>query len=275
MKKTTPAQRLPRRPDLSWAERLLGETLQPLSKGEAEFPAVKPKRDATVIPIGGYCYYTAPIDTWGHPCPYYKKTSYGTSTCAYTGVEAYGSSFHTQRNKVERHFGSAAKAAAAGVVTMIDLPDRRKICNVNGHDPSYVNRDLTIDLIAYEDCIAGEFLAEWVFDSELKKRLPDGQKRLLSAGWLRFYLWEALCSMVEPVPVDMIERIVRADTAFKAKTEPTPDLMDDDVLQELPDHADPSRQFWYFYRKNKPDAWLGATGIWGSAVLDRALAGLL
>lgn len=169
-----------------------------------------------------------------------------------------------KKNRVARYFGSAAKAAAAGVVKMFYLSDAIKICDVNSHDASYVERDLEPDLLAYEECVAGERISDWAYFSRLKEHLPDEQKRLLSAGWNRFALWETLCAMVEPVPIEVIKRIVRADAAFRDKTEPSAELMDEEATKELPAHPDPARQFWYFYRKNKPDSWQGATGIRGS-----------
>jgi hypothetical protein len=264
MKKPRPPRRDQRRPDLSWAERLLGETLKPLSLGTPKYPAAKPKRDPTVIPMGNYCYYPWPNGAGHAPCPYFKETSHGTTTCAYTGIEAYDPDYRRQKNKVERYFGSAAIAAAAGVVRMLYLPDAIKICDVNSHDASYVERDLEPDLLVYEESVAGERIVGWACYSTLQKRFPDEQKRLLSAGWTRFVLWETLCAMVEPVPIEVIERIVQADAAFREKTEPSTELMDEEATKELPSHPDPARQFWYFYRKNKPDSWQGATGIWGS-----------
>lgn len=82
VKKLKPPRRYQRRPDLSWAERLLGETLKPLSRGIPAYPAAKPKRDPAVIPMGNYCYYPWPNGAGDAPCPYFKETSHGTTTCA-------------------------------------------------------------------------------------------------------------------------------------------------------------------------------------------------
>ena len=75
------------RPDLGWAEELLGESLGPLPDQTHEMQSgLSVTADPSVIPHGEYCYDS---EAEGHvPCPHYRHTEHGTFRCNYLGYEA-------------------------------------------------------------------------------------------------------------------------------------------------------------------------------------------
>lgn len=158
--------------------------------------------------------------------------------CVYLGVEAFdnGDSY-AQRHKVDRYFGSAAKAKAAGVVNMFELPDSTKICGVSLLYPSYVEHQLEPAIADYERSLKGYRTATWLSMSSDYAGLPREEMRRISAAGDRFQVWQALCSMVEDVPLACIERIQQTDALFRGAIEPGDERLD--IYWDLPAHQDP------------------------------------
>ena len=245
------------RPNLRWAEAILGESLQAVPEAP-RFGAARPQRDASVIPMGAHCYQPSTPDYT--PCRYFHRTTHGTVRCVYLGVEAFDSGdSYAQRHKVDRYFGSAAKAKAAGVANMFELPDSTKICGVSLLYPSYVEHHLEPAIEDYERSVKGYQVMPSVYWSADYAHLPREEARRRSAAAARFEVWQTLCSMVEDVPLALIERIQQTDALFRGATEPSNDPTD--MGCQLPAHPEPKRQFWYAWRKDFSDAWLGLRDV--------------
>ncbi len=99
------------KPDLAWAEELLGESLGPLPEPVIDYVAAG---DASVIPRGEYCF-EAEGDI-NPPCPHYCETNYDTVKCSFRKVEAYDNHSEFQIERISRHFGSLNAALQAGVI---------------------------------------------------------------------------------------------------------------------------------------------------------------
>ncbi len=245
------AEGLPR-PDFSWAEALLGERLQMLSKGLLYRPSATAHLDASWIPSGSYCYHLWPYRAGARPCPYFDQTDHGTTTCAFMQVEAYDDGLTDWVNSpIAKHFGGQHAAEKQGVVDRYDLPDALKICGVNEQEPTFLQDHLLPDVAFYEAVLAG------LTDVELvrKKGRSVAQLRLLGTAWSRFRLWETLCAMTGPVPPEVIHRVVKADEQFRAATQTSEERMHDITPDDLLLYPNPKQQFWYFYRCNPPESW--------------------
>ena len=245
---------LVQRPSTQLAAAILGESLESPVYRDANEPPVKPRRKTSVIPVSGYCYHQFPAEAWFTPCRYYINTSYGTVKCAFLGVESYDQSHRDARHRVERHFGSASKAMAAGVAQSFWLTERIKICGVNDARGEDVGLDaFNTGLALYADAVAEKHLnldCPGYFDA-YRSDISDKQKYLLSAAWTRFELWLTLCHMViDEVPVESIQLMKQTDELFKAKTERSDTQVACDSTPRLPYAAEPEKQFWYLYRKN-------------------------
>ena len=245
------AEGLPR-PDLKWADELLGESLHITSAGEANRPSVTAHLDVGWIPMGRYCYHPRPYDSGARPCPYFNRTDYGTTTCAFMNVEAYDD-FVTDwaTSPLALKFGNADGAEKAGVMDDLALPDALKICDVNKVDPAFLGDHLLPSLALYEAVLAGLTSIE----STLGAGRTTARRRLLGTAWSRFWLWQTLCAMVGRVPPEVVDRMIAADNRFKSETQAGDELMDADAARELPKVPNPKQQFWYFYRCSPPVSW--------------------
>lgn len=246
------------RPNLRWIEPKLGESLQPLPQPPS-YGVVKPQRDTRVIPMGDYCYHHDSVADGYAPCPYFKYTAYGTTRCIYTNVEAYDSGdLYKFRREMQKHFGSMAKAKAAGVIDMFDLPDATKICNVNMLNPSTQEHQLKPKITDYEQAVKGRRVGAWIYWSAEYAAMERNDACLQTAAGDRFQIWECLCSMIEPVPLELVHRIQLADAIFRGATSSSDVPIQNSWAKDLPAYPDPKKQFWYFYRKNFDNPFLGA-----------------
>ena len=238
------------RPDLRWAEEMLGESLQAPAPGLPDLGVASTTLSSDVIPMGEYCYYPHTMVTGYVPCPYFSYTPHGSVKCAYLAVEAYNSHDCDNQRQVESHFGGSDEAAAAGVVGSFYLTDSIKVCGVNRLFPGYVTYNLESAVTAYRQAVEAQPILFAPSDPRSAQATADMQRWLHSAALDRFELWEILTSMVEAVPSDLIGRIVIADKRFRAKTAAADELMTDDMAGWLPAYPNPKKQFWYLYRKN-------------------------
>ena len=240
-----------RRPDLRWVEEILGESLPTPPNEPPKRGVANPALNSAVIPWANYCYYQLDRSEGYVPCPYFAYTHYGSVTCAYTGAEAYGGS--TDRRRVARHYGGVKKMQARGIVDDWEQADSNKICGVNLQWPTYVKPHLEAALKNYADSVAGRRGNTWISVPNNWKGLSGDQLSLANAANDRLTLWKLLCSMVEDVPKSFIERLVRVDSELRTFSEPSDDPLPPCWPDDLPDHATPQKQFWYFYRKNLMD----------------------
>ncbi len=231
------------RADLRWAEVLLGESLQPLPAKTLDYT---PTGDASVIPMGEYCYDTEADGPAS--CPHFCETGYGTVKCSYVNVEAYDPHCVPEEQMI-KHFGSLEKAQAAGVIPNFLLADECKICDTNLQPPGRAK---------WLESLIGEYRekieAQPVIDGPTAE-VPDWDftemtQWMIGVAWRRLELWEYLTSMVEDVPPELIQQLMVADKRFRVKTFPSSELMDPDFANHMPPHEQPTRQYWYVYRKN-------------------------
>jgi hypothetical protein len=249
------------RPDLRWAEDILGESLQPAAPVPPAHGTANDHLDTSVIPDGDYCYYQRPIVDGYVPCPYFENTRYGSVKCNYVAYEAY-EHISTDRPRVARHFGGIKKMEAAGVVADWWFADSNKICGVNLPWGSYVDPHLEAALKDYADSVAGHRSRNWISVPANWKDLDEGHLGVASAADDRLTLWQLLCSMVEEVPRSFIERLVKVDNDLRTFSEPSDDPVAACWPDDLPNHANPKKQFWYFYRKNlRPSSQIQAAPI--------------
>lgn len=238
---------LVQRPSLQLAAALLGESLEsPIYQDENEPPA-KPQRKTSVITVSGYCYHLFPVKAWFTPCRYYINASPGTVKRGFFGVESYDQTHRNARHRVERHFGGAAKAMAAGVAQSFRLTERIKICGVNDARGEDVGLDaFNTGLALYAGAVAEKRLnldCLGYFDA-YRSDINDKEKYLLSAAWTRFELWLTLCHMViHEVPMESIQLMKKTDELFKAKTERSDTQVACDSTPRLPYAAEPDKQF--------------------------------
>lgn len=240
-------KRLPQqytRPDLKWAEDLLGESLGPIPEPAREST---PAGDASVIPRGEYCYDS---EAEGHvPCPYFGNTEYGTYLCSYVGYEAFEDGSHEATAKLLTRFKSVAEAKEAGVVHDDLFTDSYKVCAVNTQFPGRVQ---------WLESLIQQYRAE--VESQPGIAVPTAEKPgwdfepmtnwMIRTAWTRLELWEYMTGMVEDIPPELIHALMVADKRFRVKTFPSSELMDSDFAQRMPPHDRPKRQYWYMYRKN-------------------------
>ena len=124
------------RPNLAWAEELLGESLGPLPDQEPAYGKVIPGADASVIPHGEYCYDS---EAEGHvPCPHYRHTEHGTFRCNYLGYEAIENGSGDATNKLLMRFKSVDEALEAGLVYDDLFTDSYKVCGIHMQAPGRV-----------------------------------------------------------------------------------------------------------------------------------------
>ena len=238
------------RPDLRWAEEILGESLQAPAPGLPDLGTANAALSADVIPMGEHCYYPQPMVTGHVPCPYFSYTPHGSVKCAYLAVEAYDPHDCDNQRQVESHFGGSAEAEAAGVVGSFYLTDSIKVCGVNLLYPGYVKHNLEPAIRAYGQAVEAQPVRFAPADPRSAQATADSELWLQDVALDRFELWELLTSMVEAVPSDCIKRISIADKRFRAKTAPADELMADDMAGWLPAYPNPKKQFWYLHRKN-------------------------
>lgn len=236
----------PYRPNLRWAELLLGESLQAAFVAPG-YGATRPQRDASVIPMGEFCY---DFESMGRkqyvPCPYFKYTNRDSVKCIYLGVEA--TDFISR--KLEKHFGSRAKVEAAGVIDTWTLPDSNKECGVSLLFPSYL-KCLQDSLDDYEQAIFGKrrdavyqffYLSGW-----------DKAHQLDAVAQIRLTIWQHLCSMVEDVPKALITRLMLIDAMLRGHSEEADVLMNVSYEDDIQGFTSPQSQFWYLFRANFMD----------------------
>ena len=250
------------RPNLCWIEAKLGESLQTPPRAPM-YGAVQPQKDANVIPMGDYCYEPEPMATGYVPCPYFKHTAYGTTQCSYVNVEAYDNCTldSGDRPKFEKHFGGREQAGAAGVIDMLDLPDSMKICGVNLLWPSTAEYHLEPAITDYEQAVKGDRISEDIYGSPRYAAMQRNEACLETAAVDRYGVWLCLCSMVEPVPPELVHRIQLADAIFRGATCHSETILPGRQVEDLPAHPDLKKQFWYFYRRDFNNPFLGADQV--------------
>lgn len=243
-------QRLPQqytRPDLRWAEELLGESLE-AAPFESEYKMRASKNlDDNVIPWGRYCY-DAELDNSPF-CPYFSYNEVGMAQCKYLNLLAYTTFFDEEVAYVQTHFGSAEAARAVGVVHDESLRDRYKVCQVNQQPPGRA---------VWLESLINDYRAE--VESQPRIEMPKADDPdwdfgpmtdwMISTAWGRFELWQYMTGMVEDIPPELIHKLMVADRRFRVKTFPSSELMDTDFAKQMPPHDNPQRQYWYMYRKN-------------------------
>ena len=121
---------------------------------------VNPALDASVIPMGEYCYYSPNLIAGFVPCPYFTYTRYGTAKCDFLNIEAYDPEDTSVRRRVARHFGGAKKVLEAGVVGHSYFSDQFKVCGINQESITYVPGDLDKAIARYADALAGHRFAD-------------------------------------------------------------------------------------------------------------------
>jgi hypothetical protein len=236
----------PYRSNLRWAELLLGESLQSAFVAPG-YGATRPQRDASLIPLGEFCYdFTAMRHGAYVPCPYFKYTGHGSVKCIYLGVEASDGI----SRKLAKHFGSRAKVQAAGVIDTWSLPDSNKECGVSLLFPSYL-KYLQDSIEDYEQAIFGKrrdtvhhffYLSGW-----------DNAQQLDAVAQIRLTIWQHLCSMVEDVPKALITRLMLIDAMLRGHSEKGDVLMNASYEDDIQGFTSPQSQFWYLYRMNFMD----------------------
>lgn len=236
----------PYRPNLRWAELLLGESLQTPYTAPG-YGAARPQRDTSVIPLGEHCYHFEPMQRREHsPCPYFKYTGYGSVKCIYLGVEAYDGDVRP----VARHFGSLAKMEAAGVISTWSLPDSIKECGVSTLFPTSLAQ-LQSAVEDYDRAVLGRRVDWWTKPYPEQATYEESKLRTIALD--RLGIWQCLCSMVEDVPKALIFRLRLIDAVYRGHTQPSNALVDDSYAGELGYEPDPQRQFWYMYRTEFDD----------------------
>ncbi len=240
-------KRLPQqytRPDLRWAEELLGESLDPLPEPAREFT---PSGDTSLIPRGEYCYDS---EAEGHvPCPYFIKTEYGTYRCSHIGYEAFEDGKYETDAKLLTRFKNVAEAEKAGVVDDYLFTDSYKVCGVNTQFPGRVLWLASLIERYRAEVEAQPYIAERTADKPHADLKPMTDW-MISTADTRLELWEYMTGMVENIPPELIHALMVADKRFRVKTFPSSELMDPDFAKRMPPHDNPKRQYWYMYRKN-------------------------
>lgn len=238
------------RPDLRWAEELLGESLGPLPNQPPDCGTVAPDADASIIPRGIYCYESeAPEPT---DCPYFSVTELGISKCSYLNVQAYADFSDYQVEKVKQHYGSLDKAHAAGVFSDHDLSDSYKICGQNLQAPGRAQWLASL-ITEYRAEVESQPYISVSTTDQSGWNHTEMDEWMISTAWTRFELWQYMTGMVEDIPPELIHELTVADKRFRVKTFPAHELMDPDFAEHMPPHANPQRQYWYMYRKNLGD----------------------
>lgn len=233
----------PYRPDLRWAEALLGESLRIPAQPPA-YGRVSPECDASAIPQGPYCYDIAARDRREYvPCPYFHYTEHDSVTCDYLGLEAADG----LSEKLLTHFGGRNRAISAGVIETYTLPDSIKECGMHLADPATVE-NLQHRMDDYEQALFGKRRDGW--DQAFYTGYCDHASQMEAVSTLRYEIWEALCGMTEDVPAPLIKRLQLIDAMLRGHTEPTDMVIDKDFSPEIKKFAWPEKQFWYLYRKN-------------------------
>ncbi len=231
----------PYRPDLRWAQDLLGESLQ-MPSYPPGYGQPNAQLDAAQIPLGEYCYDHQTM--WNDeykPCVYFQRTDYGTDKCVYLGVEAVDG----DSAPVIQHFGSLANMEAAGVIHTWTLPDSIKECGVSTLFPTAL-AGLQSEVDDYEQAVLGTRVNLW--DKPYPERAAYEESKLRTIALDHMAMWECLCSMVEDVPASLIFRLQLVDAMHRGHTQPSDALVDSAYAGELAHHPAPQVQFWYMYR---------------------------
>jgi hypothetical protein len=233
----------PYRPDLRWAEALLGESLQ-MPAEPPLYGSINPECDTNAIPQGPYCYdFAASYRDEYVPCPYFRYTDHDSVICDCLGVEAVDGC----TDEFLAHFGGYDNAEAAGVISTYTLPDSIKVCGLHLALPATAE-SLRHRLDDYEQAIFGKRRDEW--DQPFYKSHRNPPSLLREAVTHRYKIWEALCGMTEDVPPSLIKRLQLIDAMLRGHTEPTDASIDKDYSPEMKLFSAPEKQFWYLYRKN-------------------------
>ncbi len=239
--KVIPIAPKPYRPDLRWAQDLLGESLQ-MPSYPPGYGQPNTQLDEAQIPLGEYCYDHHAMESREYkPCVYYQRTDYGTDKCLYLGVEAVDG----ESAPVIQHFGSLANMEAAGVINTWTLPDSIKECGVSMLFPTTLaTLESTID--DYEKAVLGTRVNLWEKSYPERATFEESKLRTIALG--RMSVWECLCSMVEDVPAALIFRLQLVDAMHRGHTQPSNTLIDGNYANKLARYPEPQRQFWYMYR---------------------------
>ena len=242
------------RPDLRWIEESLGESLGEGLEPEPDVPPelgqVNPALDASVIPMGEYCYYSPNLIAGFVPCPYFTYTRYGTAKCDFLNIEAYDPEDSSVQRKVAAHFGGTEQVVAAGIIGHSYFSDQFKVCGINQESITYVAGDLDKAIALYADAVAGHRFADRYAWGRNNPHFSDEHRRMLTAAYDRFNVWEALCERLEDVPRSSVDLIVKTDALFRSLTASSDEVMDGCAAYALHTNTEPNKQFWYFYRKN-------------------------
>jgi hypothetical protein len=228
----------PYRPDLRWAEDMLGESLQMRSEPPG-YGQPNAQLDAAQIPLGEHCYDY--LEDEYRPCAYFKRTDYGTVKCLYLGLEVIDG----ESAPVIQHFGSQANMEAANVIETWSLPDLTKECGVSMLYPTTLAQ-LQFAVDDYEQAVLGKRHTSWTKCYPEQATYEESKLRTIALD--RLLIWECLCSMVEDVPASLIFRLQLIDAMHRGHTQPSSALVDSDYAGALAHCPEPQIQFWYMYR---------------------------
>jgi len=244
------------RPDLRWAEALLGQSIPThLAFTESAPTFNRRQRDLNpdIIPAGEHCYYSYYLsEVKGYlPCPHFSRTDYDTVKCAFMRLETETGFF--KYRKAIRSLGGANQARKHGFVRGDwELEDSIKKCGVHPEEPTDL-ASLLATVEDYKGALRGLRYQQFIHINRYRENPPasDTQdQHLLSVAVFRSLIWEDLCSIVEPVPREVIEHIANLDALYKEHSDPCDTLLHSDLHMFAQGFAYPEKQFWYLYRTN-------------------------
>jgi hypothetical protein len=238
--KVIPIALKPYRPDLRWAEDMLGESL-PMRSEPPGYGQPNAQLDAAQIPLGEHCYDY--LEDEYRPCAYFERTDYGTVKCLYLGLEVIDG----ESAPVIQHFGSQANMEAANVIDTWSLPDLTKECGVNLLYPTTLAQ-LQCAVDDYEQAVLGKRVNLWTKPYPEQATYEESKRRTVALD--RLLIWECLSSMVQDVPASLIFRLQLIDAMHRGHTQPSDALVDSAYAGELAHHPEPQVQFWYMHRSN-------------------------
>jgi hypothetical protein len=242
------------RPDLSWVEALLGERLVKRPNDPNDFHPRPKALDHDVIPPGEYCYYPTQYGMPGivgyQPCPHFHYTDYGTVRCDYMPLETNDCSRPV--DEVIQHLGGEESAAQLGFKAHSLLEDSYKECGVHLDFPSDLEA-LNRCLGDYQSALQGQRVVDHFGLTDymvVAKYRGTKDMRLLTIAKDRWDIWDCLCNMIEPVPREAIDRLMRLDAQYRERTDASDDIVHCTLEEELMGYPNPNHQFWYLFRKN-------------------------
>lgn len=241
------------RPDMGWVEALLGEEF-PHQEGHCGKHAAPPRGlTPDVIPPGNYCYYPEWLPgVEGHrPCPYFRHTSHGSVRCDYLPFETTSSDADSARTV--RYFKRLPRRESQHFRPYdYLLDDAIKRCDVHPEFPNGA-AGLRNWLDRYQSALTGHVVEQWFggwnFSPEERQHNTDDMQ-LLTIASFRLSIWECLCTQVELIHPEDVQRLQRLDALCRAHSEPSPRLMHAGFAHDAQKHARPEQQFWYLYRTN-------------------------